>query len=87
LEKKLTGTTPEWLLDTKSTGYYIHAGGTPVVVTRRLQQWTYMIDKYLLDLKDNPVISYSKRQYRFPDMKENEKFFKVSSGDYATAWF
>jgi hypothetical protein len=82
----MAGDRPVWLLDNKRTGHYVHPSGVEVRVQRRPQEWTYMIDRFLINPKDNPIISYVGRKYRFKDMAENERYFRPSTGNYALAW-
>jgi hypothetical protein len=86
MERTLTAGQGQWLLDNKRTGYYIHPGGE-VHVARHRQQWTYMIDRFLIAPNDNPIISYHDRKYRHKNMAENERYFKPSAGNFALACF
>jgi chondroitin-sulfate-ABC endolyase/exolyase len=86
VERQLPGGQAVWLVDNKRTGYYIHPGGGQLHVARHPQQWTYMIDRFLINPKDNPIISYHDRKYRYKDMAENERYFRPSSGNFALAW-
>lgn len=82
----LTTDQPHWLLDGNGTGYYLHPGTATLRLARERQTWTYMIDRYLKDPADNPIINYQKRQYRHEDMAQNETYFTPSEGDFTRAW-
>jgi len=75
------------LVDNKGTGYYVYPDHPPVRLRLGQQQWTYMIQRYLKDPTDNPIIDYQKRQYRHKDMEENEQYFTPSTGTFALGYF
>ncbi|HID06456.1 MAG TPA: hypothetical protein EYP10_04840 [Armatimonadetes bacterium] len=87
-ELRLSGEHPHWLLDNKTTGYYIHAVNAPIRIVRRRQEWTYMFTRYLKDPNDNPLTKMGTRcRFRHKNIADNEKYYKPTVGDFALAWF
>lgn len=75
------------VVDNKGTGYYLYPDHPPLHVALREQQWTYMMERYLKDPADNPIIDYQKRQYRHEDMAQNEAYFNPTRGTFALGYF
>jgi len=93
-QTRISGDKTHWLIDNKGTGYFIPAGHDPITVTTRRQEWTYMIEKCLIDKNNNPLpkhdqvnayASFGPAQRKL--VSEYVKCYKPSSGDFALAWF
>jgi chondroitin-sulfate-ABC endolyase/exolyase len=78
------------LIDNKGTGYLIPAGNDPLKLSSQSQEWLYMIDKYLVDPKQNPIskpVTYQNIRGHIKDLAAIEKSYRPTRGDFALAWF
>lgn len=79
-----------WLIDDKGTGYLIPAGNDPLNLSIQPQEWLYMIDKFLVDPKQNPIskpVTYQNIRGHIKDLAAIEKFYRPTRGNFALAWF
>ena len=89
-ERTLTFEKDHWLIDNKQTGYLIPAGNDPLKLASETQSWRYMIDKFLVDPKQNPIsgeVTYQNVRGKIKDLSTIEKFYRPSKGKFALAWF
>jgi len=86
-ETEITGAEACRVVDNKGTGYYLYPDHPPLHLALQEQQWTYMMERYLKDPADNPIIDYQKRQYRHRDMARNEAYFNPTRGTFALGYF
>lgn len=89
-ERTLQPGSAHWLIDNKGTGYYVHAGQSPLKVFRRPQTWTYMWSKYLKDKNNDPFVSadhIGKKRFRNSPIEANEKYYNPTQNNFAIAYF
>ena len=87
LDRQLVGDRPNWLIDNKRTGYYLHPGHETVHVQRHTQQWTYMLTRFLKDPNDNPFTRKGTRgRFRHKNRADNERYYKPTSADFVLAY-
>jgi chondroitin-sulfate-ABC endolyase/exolyase len=90
LKRTLTFEKPHWLIDNQGTGYLIPAGNNPVELASHEQEWLYLIRKYLVDPKNDPLPTNHDYQYfrsKHKSMADVEKCYRPSRGDFALAYF
>ncbi len=90
MERSVSFEKTRWLIDNKGTGYLIPAGNDPLRLSNKPQEWLYLIDKYLVDPKQNPIsppVTYQNIRGQIKDLTTIEKFYKSTRGNFALGWF